>query len=78
MGKKQGGLTAVYNAMDEGAFTELRAAHKRLDEAACKSYGWPTSILGDRAEIVERLYELNAKIAADPSGYAPFQQGERD
>lgn len=75
-GKKQAGLTAVYNATDEGAFTELRAAHKRLDEAVCKSYGWPPSVLEDRAEIVERLYELNAKIAADPSGYAPF--GGRD
>lgn len=28
MGKKQAGLTAVYNAMDEGAFAELRTAHR--------------------------------------------------
>lgn len=71
-GKKQAGLTAVYNAMDEGAFADLRAAHKRLDEAVCKSYGWPTSVLDDRTEIVERLYELNAKLAADPTSYCPF------
>lgn len=77
-GKKQAGLTAVYNAADEGAFTDLQAAHQRLDEAVCKSYGWPTSVLDYRAEIVDRLYLLNAEIAADPSGYAPFTQGERD
>lgn len=76
MGKKQAGLTAVYNAMDEGAFTDLRGAHLRLDEAVCKSYGWPTSVLDDRQEIVNRLYLLNAEIAADPSGYAPFGKGE--
>lgn len=74
-GRKQAGLTAVYNAMDEGAFTELRAAHKRLDEAVCKSYGWPTSILDDRTKIVDRLYELNTKIVADPSTYKPFGEG---
>ncbi|QYF88554.1 DNA methyltransferase [Arthrobacter sp. PAMC25284] len=77
-GKKQAGLTAVYNAMDEGAFTDLRAAHKRLDESVCRSYDWPTSVLDDRAEVVDRLYELNAKIAADLSGYTPFAQGESD
>lgn len=72
LGKKQAGLTAVYNAMDEGAFTDLKSAHKRLDEAVCRSYGWPTSVLDDRSDIVNRLYELNAKIAADPSDYGPF------
>jgi hypothetical protein len=72
MGKKQAGLTAVYNAMDEGAFTDLRAAHKRLDEAVCRSYGWPTSVLGSREEIVDRLYELNAEIASNPGTYRPF------
>lgn len=77
-GKKQAGLTAVYNAMDEGAFADLRAAHKRLDEAVCRSYGWPTAVLEDRSEIVDRLYLLNAEVAADPSGYTPFTQGGRD
>lgn len=77
MGKKQVGLTAVYNTVDLGGFVNLRSAHARLDEAVCKSYGWPTSVLGERGEIVARLYALNAAIAADPSGYAPFFQGER-
>lgn len=27
------GLTALYNAMDEGAYTDLRAMHRELDEA---------------------------------------------
>lgn len=75
-GKKQSGLTAVYNAMGEGAFTDLKSAHKRLDEAVCRSYGWPTPVLDERTEIVDRLYELNAKIAADPSAYDPFGKGE--
>ncbi|MGG5753246.1 DNA methyltransferase [Zafaria sp. Z1313] len=71
-GKNSAGLTAVYNAMDEGAFADLRGAHRRLDEAVCRSYGWEIGVLDDREEIVSRLYELNAKIAADPSGYNPF------
>lgn len=74
-GKKQAGLTAVYNAMDDGAFTDLRDAHRRLDEAVCRSYGWEVSVLADREEIVNRLYQLNAKIAADPSDYDPFGKG---
>lgn len=72
MGKKQAGLTAVYNAMDVGAFADLRAAHRRLDEAVCRSYGWHTSLLDDQTEIVDGLYELNAKLAANPTDYDPF------
>lgn len=73
-GKKQAGLTAVYNAMDEGAFTDLRAAHQRLDEAVCKSYGWEVSVLDGRDEIVNRLYQLNASVAADQHSYNPFTE----
>lgn len=71
-GKTQAGLTAVYNAMDEGAFADLRAAHRQLDEAVCRAYGWPRSIMQKREDIVSRLYELNATIAANPVGYMPF------
>lgn len=74
-GKKVAGLTAVYNAMDEGAFTDLRSAHQRLDEAVCRAYGWPLSVLEEREEIVSRLYELNATTATNPSSYEPFDNG---
>lgn len=73
-GNKQAGLTAVYNAMDEGAFTDLNAAHRRLDEAVCRSYGWEVAVLDDRVEIVNRLYQLNASIVADQHSYNPFTE----
>lgn len=76
-GKKLAGRTAVYNAMDEGAFTDLRAAHKRLDEAVCKSYGWPASVLDDRTDIVDRLHLLNAEMPQIPPAIRR-SQGEGD
>ncbi|RAX48096.1 hypothetical protein DQ353_17115 [Arthrobacter sp. AQ5-05] len=71
-GKKQAGLTAVYNAMDEGAFAALRLAHQRLDEAVCKAYGWSVSVLDDNEEVMNQLYDLNASLSADSSNYNPF------
>lgn len=72
-GRRVAGLTAAYNAMDEGAFRDLRAAHKRLDEAVCRSYGWPISTLTDRTKMLGRLYNLNSTTAAAPGSYAPFR-----
>jgi hypothetical protein len=66
------GLTALYNAVDEGAYTDLRAMHDELNEAVAAAYGWPTSISHDGDEIVHRLLELNREIAAGTRTYDPF------
>lgn len=66
------GLTKLYNLMDDGAFTDLAAAHRRLDEAVVAAYGWPTSIAQDGDELVRRLTERNRQITEGEIPYAPF------
>jgi hypothetical protein len=34
------GLTALYNLVDDGAYTGLKALHAELDEAVVAVYGW--------------------------------------
>ena len=60
-GKKQCGLTAVYNLMDEGGFGALAGAHHRLDNLVCRSYGWHNTVLNDQGQTVDNLYALNAR-----------------
>ncbi len=66
------GLTKLYNLMDEGAFTDLAAAHKALDVAVAAAYGWPTSVAQDAPELVRRLTELNREISEGERSYNPF------
>ncbi|UOW01604.1 DNA methyltransferase [Agrococcus sp. SCSIO52902] len=66
------GLTKLYNLMDEGAFQDLAALHKRLDEAVVAAYGWPKSIAQDADALVSRLTERNREIAEGERPYAPF------
>ncbi len=66
------GLTKLYNTMDEGAFADLKALHRELDEAVADCYGWPRSIAQDDKELVSRLTELNRQIAEDERNYDPF------
>lgn len=68
------GLTKVYNLADDGGFAELREAHHELDLAVVAAYGWDKSLLESRADLLEALFNLNAKCATD-SSYQPF--GER-
>lgn len=70
--ERQIGLTKLYNAMDEGAFADLRNLHKRLDEAVAAAYGWPASIAQDADEMNRRLLQLNREIVAGERPYAPF------
>ncbi len=70
---RQIGLTKLYNQMDEGAWADLRALHRRLDEAVAAAYGWPASIAQDADETNRRLLELNRAIAAGERPYAPFE-----
>jgi hypothetical protein len=65
------GLTSLYNLMDEGGVTDLRDAHRELDEAVAAAYGWDASILDSDAAILDALYDLNAEIA-NGAPYDPF------
>lgn len=66
------GLTKLYNLMDDGAFRDLAALHKRLDEAVVEAYGWPRSIAQDSGELVAHLTERNREIADCSRAYSPF------
>jgi hypothetical protein len=65
------GLTAVYNAMDDGAFGDLRAAHLALDKAVLSAYGLPLSLVDDEPALLDALLDLNDAAAVDPD-YHPF------
>jgi hypothetical protein len=69
------GLTKVYNLMDDGGFTELKAAHRELDLAVADAYGWDAKMLDDPVKLLDALFELNAKCATD-SSYAPFGKND--
>lgn len=60
---EQIGLTKLYNAVDEGACTDLAGLHRELDVAGAVCYGWPASVAQDDAELVRRLTDLNREIA---------------
>ncbi len=66
------GLTALYNLMDEGGFTDLAALHKKLDIAVATAYGWPASVAQDSAELVARLTARNREIVEGARAYNPF------
>lgn len=66
------GLTLLYNAMDDGAYTDVRALHRELDEAVAACYGWPKSVAQGEAEIVSRLTDLNRQITTGERAYEPF------
>src|SRR5665811_2179951 len=68
----QVGLTKLYNAMDDGAYADLKALHKELDEAVADCYGWPKSVAQDDKELVRHLTELNRQIIEGERAYAPF------
>ena len=65
------GLTKVYNLMDDGGFTDLRAAHRDLDLAVLASYGFDASLLDDRPALLDRLFDLNT-VCAHSDSYRPF------
>ncbi len=68
------GLTKLYNLMDDGAFTDLAALHRKLDEAVAAAYGWPASVAQDAHELVRRLTALNREITEGAREYTPFAQ----
>lgn len=66
------GLTTIYNRVDDGGYTDLLAAHRRLDVSVAAAYGWPVPIAQDDDALVERLVALNTSAADDPVAYHPF------
>ena len=70
---EQIGLTKLYNAVDEGAWTDLKALHRELDEAVVVCYGWPKAVAQDPVELVARLTERNREISEGGREYAPFR-----
>jgi hypothetical protein len=70
--QEQIGLTTLYNAVDEGAWADLKTLHRDLDVAVAGCYGWPASVAQDDAELVRRLTALNREIAGGGRPYAPF------
>jgi hypothetical protein len=69
---EQIGLTSLYNQVDDGAWQDLARAHRDLDRAVARAYGWPAKVAQDPLEIKARLAKRHAEIVADPSSYAPF------
>ena len=69
---EQIGLTKLYNAMDDGAWADLKKLHQALDESVAACYGWPRSAAQDDAEIVRRLTALNKEITEGGRAYDPF------
>lgn len=66
------GLTKLYNQVDEGAWTDLAALHRALDEAVAAAYGWPAPVAHDVAEANRRLLDLNRRIHTGEQEYRPF------
>jgi len=66
------GLTQLYNAVDDGAYLNLKKAHQRLDEAVVVAYGWPKAVAQDDTDLVRRLGELNTAVSTGLIDYAPF------
>ena len=66
------GLTVLYNRVDEGAYTALRAAHRDLDLAVVAAYGWSSGVLDDVRQRNRLLLERNAAILAGEVPYSPF------
>lgn len=66
------GLTVLYNRLDEGAYTALRAAHRDLDLAVLAAYGWSSALLDDVRRRNHSLFDLNASIRNGLMEYSPF------
>ncbi len=70
---EQIGLTKLDNTVDEGAWADLRALHRELDEAVAECYGWPRSVAQDDRELVRLLTERHREVSGGRRGYAPFR-----
>jgi hypothetical protein len=60
------GLTALYNAIDEGAHVHIADLHRELDLAVAHAYGWPDSAADDPARQEQLLLDLNFQRTTAP------------
>ena len=70
--RRAGGLTKVYNQMDEGGWEDLRKIHRKIDLAVVAAYGWDTAVADDDRARNQALYDLNADITAGRRTYIAF------
>jgi len=70
--QEQIGLTRLYNAVEDGAWADLKALHRELDEAVVACYGWPAPVAQDDAELVRLLTERNREVSEGVRPYEPF------
>ena len=68
-GRRDIGLTTLYNEAEEGMHRGLEELQAALDEAVVAAYGWPAAISDDPAEMNRRLLTLNQAIAAGEIEY---------
>lgn len=66
------GLTKLYNLMEDGAFADLAALHRTLDQAVVDAYGWPRAFAQDSEALVDLLAQRNREIADGVRPYDPF------
>lgn len=66
------GLTTLYNRVDEGAYSALRAAHRTLDLAVLGAYDWTSALLDNVRGRNLALLELNGAILRGAVPYSPF------
>lgn len=66
------GLTKLYNAIDEGAWVDLKNLHRDLDRAVAACYGWPSSMAQSDPDLVRELLDLNRQIVEGGRRYQPF------
>lgn len=62
----------IDNEVDDGAYADLRAMHRALDQAVSAAYEWPGSVAFDPEDSNRRLLELNRRIVAGELHYDPF------
>jgi hypothetical protein len=73
------GLTDLYNLMDDGGFTDVAKAHKKLDVAVADCYGWPHDLAQDIRALRGFLLDLNRDISEKTRQYrAPWDAGPTD
>ena len=59
--------------VDDGAWADLLALHRELDEVVADCYGWRRSVAQNDRELVRRLTDLNREITEGGRPYVPFE-----
>ncbi len=57
------GLTKIHNLLEADKMPALEKAYAALNDAVCECYGWPKTTWRNETETLERLLEVNFKMA---------------